>query len=141
MSPKATQIAYSWFNEDFFYELRVMGMEGSPSPLLHRSTAGNIELMKWSDDGKSIPAWQYEEWPPSSSRIATVSVASGTVEVIKNLAGQVPTRMSFSPDGRFVAYDRPPTSDSTTHDIFVLGTEDASEDALFEHPANDYVLD
>jgi Tol biopolymer transport system component len=48
--------------------------------------------------------------------------------------------MSFSPDGRFIAYDFPPQENSPDRDIFLLATDRSREIPLVEHPANDFVL-
>jgi Tol biopolymer transport system component len=48
--------------------------------------------------------------------------------------------MSFSPDGRYIAYDFPPQENSPDRDIFLLATDRSREIPLVEHPANDFVL-
>ncbi len=44
--------------------------------------------------------------------------------------------MSFSPDGRYIAYDLP-KEDSPKRDIFLLAADGSRETPLIEHPAND----
>ena len=141
-SPDGRQVAYSWFNADEFFELRVIGLNDSQPRVLYRSKAGwSVEPMAWSPDGKSVVAWEYPAWPPSSSRIVAVSLADGTLKVLKSLKGQVPTRMGLPPNGRYLAYDASPTSESNTHDIFLMAADGGAENVLVEHPANDYLLD
>jgi Tol biopolymer transport system component len=50
-------------------------------------------------------------------------------------------RMSFSPDGRFVAYDLAPQGGWSARDIFAMPVEGGPEIPLVQHPANDLLLD
>ena len=51
-----------------------------------------------------------------------------------------PGKMALSPDGRFVLYDFPPTSDSRQRDIYLLSTDATSNTPLVADSANDFVL-
>ena len=55
VSPDARLVAYNWCTPDFFYELRVIGMDGSNQRVLYRNKeVGNLEPTSWSPDGKTI---------------------------------------------------------------------------------------
>ena len=50
------------------------------------------------------------------------------------------TKPWISPDGRYVAYDLPDDKASGNSDIHIFSIEDKRENALFRHPAHDYML-
>ncbi|MGH9630013.1 MAG: TolB family protein, partial [Bryobacteraceae bacterium] len=55
ISPDGAQVAYAWFNEKGFYELRTVGVDGSAPRVLYRNAeAPFIQPSAWSPDGKQI---------------------------------------------------------------------------------------
>ena len=140
VSPDGKQVAYSWFDlKDHFYDLRLAEIDGSNSRLLYRNEeVPYLQPADWLPDGKHILAvFQSKD---RTNQIVLVSVADGSVRVLKTLDWRYPQKMSFSPDGRYVAYAFPPKEDSPQHDIFLLATDGSREIPLMEHPANDLLL-
>ena len=136
ISPDGKQVAYAWFNKDF-YELRLVDLDGSEPRILY----GNAEVeyvqpYGWSPDGEILALFSIAD---TTNQIVLVSVADGSVSVLKTMEWD-PQKMSLSPDGRYIAYDFPPKEDSPEHDIFVLATDGSREVSLVEHPANDILL-
>ena len=93
-----------------------------------------LQPAAWSPDGNHILATFARK--DRTNQIVLVSVADGSVRVLKTLDWRWP-EMSFSPDGRTIAYAFPPQEDSPNHDIFLLATDGSREIPLVEHPAND----
>jgi Tol biopolymer transport system component len=58
--------------------------------------------------------------------------------VLKSLEWRVPEKVSFSPDGRYIAYDMRPRQDSPDRDIFIISTDGRQEVPLVKNPAIDY---
>ena len=136
ISPDSKQIAYAWRNEEGFYELRLIGLDGTEPRVLYRNEEVDyVEPGDWSPDGKHILALFSRK--DRLNQIVLVSVAEGSVRVLKTLDWRYPLRMSFSPDGRYIVYDFPPKEDSLERDIFLLATDGSREIRLVEHPAND----
>ena len=136
MSPDGKQVAYAWFNEDFFYDLRIVGLEGSdPRVLYSNEEVEYLQPATWSPDGKHVLATFFRK--DRTNQIVLVSVADGSVRVLKTLDWRWPEKMSLSPDGRYIAYDFPPQEDSPKRDIFLLASDGSRETPLIEHPAND----
>ncbi len=138
-SPDRKQVAYTWFNK-MFYELRIMGLDGSRPRVLYRNEDVEfIQPFDWSPDGKHILTVLFRKG--RINQIGLISVADGSVRVLKTLDWRSPQKMSFSPDGRYLVYDFPPDEDAHERDVFLLATDGSRETPLVEHPANDMVLD
>ncbi len=142
-SPEGTQIAYIyWPGCPRCQELCIMGPDGSGSKTLYRTQEGGgiYTIGGWSPDGKYISAiLRYEM--QTKNQIVMISVADGSLRILKTLDRPVPRLSHFSPDGRYIVYDSAPQVDSPQADIFLLATDGSHEVPLVEHPANDCVLD
>ena len=135
ISPSGKQVAYTWFNKDFSYDLRLVGLDGSDPRVLYRNE--EVEYLQpaaWSPDGEHILATFSRS--DRTNQIVLVSVADGSVRVLKTLDWRWPGT-SFSPDGRTIAYSFPPQEDSPNRDIFLLATDGSREVPLVTHPADD----
>ena len=135
MSPDGRQLAYvSWNSEDS--ELRLRDLNGSrPRVLVSNPEVPWLQPFAWSPDGKQILT--VFERKDGTNQIVLVSAADGSVRVLKSLDWRRPTQMSFSPDGRYIAYDSRTRRDFHRRDIFVLATDGSRESLLVEHPADD----
>ena len=147
MSPDGRHVAYvSWKrstqNVDLngsrprVSELRIVDLNGSrPRVLVSNPEVPWLQPFAWSPDGKQIlTVFERKDGP---NQIVLVSAADGSVRVLKSLEWRYPGQMSFSPDGRYIAYDSRTRRDAPERDIFVLATDGSRESALVEHPAGD----
>ena len=131
------RLAYNWsVGWKNSYELRVVDLQGAGIPqfrlLFDNPEVQRIDPQDWSPDGKWIAAW-LSRWD-SSQQIGLVSAQDGSLRVLKSVDGK-PSRMFFSPDGKYLAYDPPATTGQ--RDIFVLATDASSEIAAVVHPSGD----
>jgi Tol biopolymer transport system component len=136
ISPDGKEAAYQWFNKDENSELRLVELDGSAPRILG---AGAIPT-DWSPDGKYILSIVFKFVNQFQCQIALISVADGSVRVLKTFDWSHPGRMKFSRDGRYIAYDYPPQQDSDNRDIFLLAVDGSREIPLVEHPADDVLL-
>ncbi len=137
-SPDSTQVAYGWFNQEGFWELRIIGADGSNPRTLYRDKETYLWPMDWSLDGKHILAtFQRKD---RTWQIALVSVADGSAQVVKSLDWRSPLKVSYSPDGHFIAYDLLTQEDGPGRDIFLLPLDTGEEIPLVQHPASDVLL-
>ena len=144
MSPDGRQIAYVWF-QDQLVEIRIVGIDGSEPRVLYSN--GDVPLLlvhEWSPDGKYVAATIFQK--DRTSQLVLVSVADASVRVLRtqvlktlNYSNQW-HKMSFSPDGRFVAYDLTPQGGWHPRDIFAIPVEGGPEIPLVQHQANDLLL-
>jgi Tol biopolymer transport system component len=142
ISPDGKEVAYTWKQEQksgiFSTGMRLVRLDGSAPRVLYSSEDQFGAPTDWSLDGKHILTALVE--PDSTFQIALVTVADGSVRVLKTLDGRWPGAMKFSPDGRYIAYDFPQQQDSDNRDIFLLAADGRSEIRLVEHPADDRLL-
>jgi len=140
-SSDGKQIAYAWY---FFEsgavhsELRVVGLDGfKPRVLSHDDGIREIGSLAWSPDGKYIAASFYPQ--NGSLRIELISTADGITRTLTDLKRDATKR--FSPDSRYIAYDRLSDEMSPERDIFLMSIDTGQETPLVQHPADDYLLD
>lgn len=129
-SPDGAQVAYAWQPNRAAYDLRVVATsEGATPRILYSSPdVGLVWPMDWSADGKQILVLSRRVG--KTYQLVLVSVADGSVRVLKSFDSISPRKASLSPDGRYAAYD-------FRGDIFVLATDGSRETALVQHAADD----
>jgi Tol biopolymer transport system component len=136
ISPDNHWVAYPWVTPAHDFELRLIGLdEGAEPRVILRRPDLEVDPLEWSEDGTQILA--LIERKDLTVEIALVAASDGTLRPIKALGGARPQRSSLSPDGRFVAYDRPQQDNPRVRDIYVIATDGSGEWPLVEHPAND----
>lgn len=137
ISPDGKHVAYSWYSGGR-YDLRVIALNGGAEPrLLHASKDVSwIGPFDWSPDGRSIAVLAAA--PGRTANIGLVSVADGSLRVLKTSQWLGVGRLFFSPDGRYLAYDA--TVRDSQRDVFVLAVDGGREVAAVAHPANDTIL-
>jgi Tol biopolymer transport system component len=145
-SPDSRQVAYFWMEPGGRNELRIVGLDGSkPRVLASSDSKQGVDApwpRAWSRDGKYILAIQGKKDEgqelSSEARIVLVSVADGSIRVLKSLGKRRTRNMSLSPDGRFVVYDLEETEGSEKRDIHLLSTDGSGDLPPVEHPADDW---
>ncbi len=135
-SPDSKQIAYVWWNEGY-NELRIVGLDGSKPRVLWNEDGelSCITPCDWSQDGKFIVAGANKV--DGTSEIVLVSVADGSLRTLKSLEDHRPhfDKMSFSPDRRYIVYDRPVKENNGFRGLFLLATDGSGEEiSLVGHP-------
>ena len=140
VSPDGQQVAYPWSNRDFFFELRIVGLDGSEPRVVYSNREAQLAWagLDWSSDGAQILALLQRG--DLTYQIALISVATGSARILRSLDWRPPGQMVLSPDGRFVLYDYPPTPESRQRDLYLLSTDATTHTALVADAANDFVL-
>ena len=134
ISPDGRQLAYG-SGSAHDAELRLRDLNGSrPRVLVSNPEVPRLRPFAWSPDGKQILTLFARK--DGTNQIVLVSVTDGSVRVLKSLEWRWPYRMSFSPDGRYIAYDAPRRQDSPEREILVLATDGSRESLLVAGPAD-----
>ncbi len=130
------KVAYAWFNEEQFYELRIVGVDGSDPRTLYRNPeSGFVQPTAFSPDGTQVLTLLFRR--DNVSQIGLVSTADGTARVLRSLDWFYPKKIDLSPDGQFVVYDSIVADASTARDIHILAVDGSTHGALTDSPAND----
>jgi Tol biopolymer transport system component len=143
ISRDGKQVAYAWFDAKNECELRVAPLDGSGVPssrLLYRNPGevDDIAPYDWSADGRWIAV--HLRMKDFSGRIALVSAADGALRVLKSTDWKGPSKIFFSPDSRYIAYDLPVSDTKENTDVFVMALEGSRETPVVVHPAEDVVM-
>jgi Tol biopolymer transport system component len=136
-SPDGKKLAYSWMNEEDFFELRVIDLDGSEPKILYRNRENFlVQPSDWSPDGKYILVGIGEG--QRITQIATISVLDGSVQILKE--GLIGPGF-YLPDGNFIIYDFGLLAqESRGNDIALLPVQEGKEILLVKHPAHDISL-
>lgn len=143
-SPDSSKLAYRWFTNTTT-QLLVLPIDADPGAdepevlLSLGEVEGKLGLGGWTPDGKSVLAAM--DRGDGTLRISFVSLADGSVRTLRSLGGWASTPdLSLSPDGRYIAYDFPPSQESSTRDIFLLAADASREVTLIKHEADDQLI-
>ncbi len=136
LSPDGNTVVTAWFNEEYFWELRLVGINGDSVRTLYRNEDVYwVAPVGWTPDGSQVLTWF--ERKDGTNQIVMVSVEDGSARTLKSFDWRVPSP-NLSPDGRFIAYDFPPHEDLPQKDIYLLAADGSREVSVVEHPANDF---
>jgi len=124
------------------YDLRLVDLStGKPTPprtLLRNDDITWIAPYDWSPDGAWIAVQLQRK--DRTSQLALVSAKDGQLRVLKSVEWRGTTKLLFSPDGKYLAYDLPAGDNVDQRDIFLLAADGSSETALLKHSADEAVL-
>ena len=143
ISRDGESVAYAWYDDvKDTYQLRLISLQ-SQSHAAERTIYDNPDVRwlaphDWSPDGKTI-ALQMRRIDGVGS-IALVSAVDGRAKVLKTIEWRGTSKIAFSPDGKFLAYDLPATSSSPQRDVFVIAVDGSRETPTVVHPADDRVV-
>lgn len=129
MSADGKQVAYGWRNTlKDEWEVRLIGMDGSGMRVLTVSKDSYAWPIVWSPDAKRVLA--YISPPGPDKQIAVVSVADGSVLVLKAGPGVFPC--DFSPDGQYIVYQQ--SIDERSQALFLMSADGSREVPLVQGP-------
>ena len=143
VSRDGKQVAYGWsVNDSGTTELRLTDLNGSKPRVIAAAKPGvGIEPLDWSPDGRWLAVEVYKA--DKTSEIGLMATADGAFRALKSVVGRrqsPPSRMAFSPDGKYLACDVPATDHAGQREIYLLATDGSGETAALAQPTNDRVL-
>jgi Tol biopolymer transport system component len=145
-SPDGKWIAYNPMDmKDMFWDLRIIGAEGTEPRVLYRDKNYFIYPLGWSPDGQFVLVClnRAEGQKMLDSNIALVSVEDGSVDIVKTFNFPDPDGINkavFSPDGRYIAFEYCTEEGSKSRDISVISKDGKKEISLIKNPADDSLL-
>ena len=138
VSPDDRRVAYAWFNENRFYDLRTVGLDGSHARVLRSDKGTDVFPYDWSPNGEQILALAKRK-DPETYQIVLVSAGDGTAQVLRTLGARSPTGLKFAPDGSYLVYDLTEEA-SPRRDLLLLSVDEAGERHLARPGTDDIVL-
>ena len=149
IAPDGQRVAYNWFwrdeNHDLHGEFRIVDRDGANIKVLYRYSEWRCWVpYDWSPDGTKILAGRSTPNDRQTAQLVLLSVDGDSTTVLKSWPASVSLGLghivSFSPDGRYVAFNFTQERKSPNHDIFVIGLDDLRETAIMTHPADDRLI-
>jgi Tol biopolymer transport system component len=138
-SPDGARIAYGWMVRSGLVELRVIGSDGSGRRMLYQNPdVVYSEPKAWSPDGASVLVTFLRK--NQTTQLVLVSASDGSARVLKTLDWRWPATASFSPDGRYIAYDFRSRENAPQRDILLIELDGNRETLLVQHAADDGLL-
>jgi Tol biopolymer transport system component len=130
-------VAYAWFNDAGFYDLRVKRLDGAGQArvLFRNEESGFVQPTSWTPDGARILTLFFRK--DNVSQIALVGAEDGSVRVLKSLNWVYPKKMEISPDGKWIVYDNFAGDKPGPRDIFLLAIDGSTERKLVDAPGED----
>ena len=92
----------------------------------------------WSADGRWLAVQVSRQ--DKTAQIGLLDVRDGSLRVLKSVDWRGATRLMFSPDGKYLAYDLPVSETDNRRDVFILAVDGSREIGAVVHPANDQVM-
>ncbi|MFC2161826.1 tetratricopeptide repeat protein [Acidobacteriota bacterium] len=148
-SPDGKQIAYNWWDEPSYVDMRVIDAAGSKPPQtvhnMKNPESGGAFVIGWTPDGKSVVT-AFAEETGLRGRLSLVSIENGSEKIIKemdvrDLVYNQVSSIDISPDGRWIAYSYPVNDkNASNRDIFLMSINGKQNSPLIEHPACDLVI-
>jgi Tol biopolymer transport system component len=138
-------IAYCWYGTNDSFALQIVSLENSKSRnLFAKGANGWLSAEDWSPDGKSIAVFDAEQKGTNSLNvISLINVADGAVRKLTEGEAFFTSTLRFSPDGRYLAYNRAPRFRAAgsvvrlTNDICVLDVQTGIGKVAITHFANE----
>jgi Tol biopolymer transport system component len=136
------QVAYGWNNGKDRYELRTAALLGTslgqPRRVFDNEEVKAVAPYDWSPDGKWVAVHLTRK--DLSGQIALVGIPEGALRVLKSVDWRGPSKIFFSPDSNYIAFDLPVGDTSEQTDVFVMAIDGSRESAAVAHPSRDIVM-
>jgi Tol biopolymer transport system component len=147
MSKDRKQVAYQWWlpnkpPERPADQLRVARLNGTSisdiRPLLDNPDIVGAAPYDWSPDNNLIAVGLGRR--DGTRQIALVDAHTGSLRILKSLDWKEPTKIFFSPDGRYLAYDLMTSDARDERHLFTMAVDGSREVAAVAHPSQNIVM-
>jgi Tol biopolymer transport system component len=143
ISRDGKHVAYAWYNDKGRYDLRVAALQpiGVAEPRILFDSSGDIISIApqdWSPDGKWIAV--NLQRGDGTGQIALVSVAGGSLRVLKSTDWRGATKIAFSPDSRYLAYDLATVESDAERHVYVMAIDASSESEIVRDPSRNVLM-
>jgi Tol biopolymer transport system component len=144
-SPDGKQVAYGWRTfgpPAHINEIRVVSAGGAGLPQPRRIYGSeDVDVFRpvdWSRDGEWLAVQAVRK--DRTKQIAIVGVRDGSFLALKTVGWRGPGKIFFSPDGKYLAYDLPPSDTEAQRDVYVIAVDGGHETPVVQDPSHDVVM-
>jgi bla regulator protein BlaR1 len=125
--------------KEWFFPLRIRNLDGSGFRTLYSDKDSYIVPLDWSPDAGAILALRDRN---KAIELTLISTADGSVRVLRSITSGWFSfqRVSFSPDGRFVAFSLVREGSPPNGDVLLMTADGRNEVVVAGHPAEDRLL-
>jgi Tol biopolymer transport system component len=138
ISRDGRQVAYTWWEGRNELYLADLGGDFKPRRLYSNPDFNGVFAMDWSPDDRWLAVSVRRE--DLTRQIGLISVPDGSLRILKSLDWRPPSRVLFSPDGKYLAYDLPQSDRGSERDVFVLSVDGTRQIRAVAHPSNDLMM-
>lgn len=140
-SPDGRRIAYVWFDEETDgFQIRTISVAGEDLRVAFPTnpSVSYVVVEDWAAAGSRILVTVFRK--DRTSEIGMVDVETGRYVRLETNDWRAPAFATFSPDGRYVAYDFPVDEGFRQRDIFILSTDGSRKARLVSGPDHERLL-
>jgi len=143
MSPNGKQLAYEW-SDDNYTEIKLVNIDGSGHQVLYSDSVLFSQLQDWSPDGKYLSAMVFNKDRLFQSIL--ISTSANPVIVLREQQfkslnwGFMQCKMSFSDNGKFIAYDISRKNSWYDRDIFIRAIGGGNEIPVVQNSSNNLLV-
>jgi Tol biopolymer transport system component len=146
ISPDERFVAYAWFvSEKSRYQLRLYPLSGPDSGqvrvILDEPDVVYPMPQAWTADGREVLATIQRTDQANQIIAVPLPACTGcTRRVLRTFDWRYPYDLSISPDGRWLAYDFPPTTARGERNVYVMALDGGRESTIAASSANDLAV-
>jgi Tol biopolymer transport system component len=147
ISRDGKQVAYEWFDANTppgprQSELRIASLRATsisePRRLFHNDDVTRAAPFDWSPDGKWIAVEIGRK--DGTRQIALIGAHDGALHVLKSIDWKKPTKIFFSPDSRYIAYDLMVSDNRDERHVFVMPVDGSREADVVADPSQNVIM-
>jgi len=147
-SPDGGRVAFQWNArgpDGWETDLRVVDIATGESRIVmtvDTTVASSVDPGAWTPAGDSIFAFLWHRDPGGAAKILLIPAAGGTPRLVHTIPQLLwSTRMSLSPDGRWLLYDHELSRNQHTRsDVYIIDVKSGGARPLVEHSGLDALV-
>ena len=143
MSPDGKQLVYEW-SDSMVTEIQLINIDGSNHHVLYSDSVLFSQLQDWSPDGKYVSAMVFNNHRLFQTLL--IPVSGKPVKVLRKQQfkslnqGFMQCKMSFSNNGKFIAYDISRSNSWYNRDIYIRRIDGGDEIPVVQNAANNLLI-